>query len=77
MINQVATAMCPGASRLSHGVTGLTWMANDSEQWCITDAPNADAVRKHHEGMGLTLGPGDVTEIKVVRCESCAATWDE
>lgn len=49
------------------GVKAISWMYNDREQWCVTEAPNPDAVHNYHEGMGLRLGPGDITEIKVVR----------
>ena len=49
------------------GVKGIAWMYNDNQQWCVTEAPNADAVHKYHEAMGMTLDKGNVTEIKVVR----------
>jgi hypothetical protein len=48
-------------------VKGIAWMYNDNEQWCITEAADAQAVHKYHEGMGVLLGEGDVTEINVVR----------
>jgi hypothetical protein len=68
MVEQVAAMMKGGAQAdPATGVKGLTWMYNDTEQWCITEAPNAEAVHKYHEAMGLNLGPGDVTEINVVR----------
>jgi hypothetical protein len=42
-------------------------MYSDNEQWCITEAPDAESVHKYHQGMGLQLGPGDVTQVSVVR----------
>jgi MinD-like ATPase involved in chromosome partitioning or flagellar assembly len=68
MIDQV-TADLSGGDHVdaATGVRGLAWMYNDNEQWCITEGPNADAVHKYHEGMGLDLGPRDVTQINVVR----------
>jgi hypothetical protein len=68
MLNQVAADLKSGGhTDPASGVRGLTFMYNDSEQWCVTEAPNAQAVHKYHEGMGINLGTGDVTEIKVVR----------
>ena len=32
--------------------------------YCYTEAPNAEAVHKAHETMGLNLGPGDVKEVQ-------------
>lgn len=46
------------------GMKPLQWMYNNTDAWCVTEAPNAQAVHKYHEGMGIKLGPGDVTEIK-------------
>jgi hypothetical protein len=68
MIEQVAADLNAGGHvDPTSGVKGLAWMYNDSEQWCITESPNAEAVHKYHEGMGVDLGPGDVTQINVVR----------
>ena len=46
-----------------YGVIGLNAYVGQSESWCLTDAPNAEAVHKGHEGMGINLGPGDVIEV--------------
>ncbi len=35
----------------------------DGQGYCITDAPNADAVCRSHEAKGMRLGKGDVHEI--------------
>jgi len=68
MVEQVAAAIkAGGPPDPATGVKGLSWMYNDNEQWCITEAPNAEAVHKYHESMGVNLGPGDVTEVNVVR----------
>jgi hypothetical protein len=68
MIEQVSNSFKSGPQAdPTTGVKGVAWMYNDDEQWCITEAPNAEAVHKYHEAMGLNLGPGDVTEINVVR----------
>jgi hypothetical protein len=68
MIQQVQQSFSSGPQAdATTGVKGISWMYNDKEQWCITEAPDAQAVHKYHEAMGLNLGPGDVTEIKLVR----------
>jgi hypothetical protein len=67
MVEQVANMFKAGHTDPATGVKGLSWLYNDNEQWCVTEAPNAESVHKYHEAMGLNLGPGDVTEIKVVR----------
>ena len=68
MIDQVAADLKAGGhADPATGVKGIAWMYNNNEQWCVTEAPNADAVHKYHETMGLDLGPGDITEISVVR----------
>jgi hypothetical protein len=68
MIEQVASSLkAGGQADPATGVRGLSWMYNDNEQWCITEAPNAEAVHTYHEAMGVDLGPGDVTQINLVR----------
>jgi hypothetical protein len=67
MVQQATQALSRGQADPATGVKGLSWMYNDSEQWCVTEAADAPAVHKYHEGMGVLLGPGDVTEINVVR----------
>ena len=67
MVSQVESGLRSGHTDEASGVKGISWMYNDNEQWCVTEAPNSEAVHKYHEAMGLNLGAGDVTEIKVVR----------
>jgi hypothetical protein len=67
MVQQVASMLKGGApADPATGVKGLSWMYNDNEQWCVTEARNAESVHKYHEAMGIDLGAGDVTEINVV-----------
>ena len=67
MVSQVeADLKAGGHADAATGVKAISWLYNDSEQWCIVEAPSADAVHKYHEAMGMNLGLGDVTEIKVV-----------
>ena len=38
----------------------------ETETWCLAEAPNADAIRKAHESIGINLGPDDVVEVQPV-----------
>ena len=67
MIEQVTKGIKSGHRDQASGVKGLGWMYNDNEQWCIVEAPNAEAVHKYHKAMGLNLGAADVTAINVVK----------
>ena len=46
-----------------NGVIGINAFVGEKDTWCLTDAPNAEAVHKGHEAMGVNLGPGDVAEV--------------
>lgn len=45
------------------GVIGINAFVSKNETWCLTEAPNAEAVHKSHEGYGIKMGKGDVTEV--------------
>ena len=47
-----------------NGVVGLNMFVSQDVPYCYTEAPNAEAVHKAHENMGLNLGPGDVKEVQ-------------
>lgn len=40
-----------------------SFYSKGGEAWCLVEAPNADVVHKIHEGLGITLAPGDVIEV--------------
>ena len=46
------------------GVVGLNMFVTKDVTYCYAEAPNAEAVHKAHEQMGLKLGPGDVAEVQ-------------
>ena len=46
------------------GGKGVNAFYTDSEAWCLTEAENPDAIHKSHEAIGVTLGAGDITEVK-------------
>lgn len=45
------------------GAKHLNVIMGKDEVWCLSEAPNAEAVHKGHEAMGIKLGHGDVTEV--------------
>ncbi len=48
----------------ANGVKAVNaFFTKDGQAYCISEAPNADAVCKTHEAKGLALGKGDVHEI--------------
>jgi len=48
----------------SFGVTpNNVFMAANGESWCLTDAPNADAVIKSHQANGVKLSKSDIVEV--------------
>jgi hypothetical protein len=40
------------------------YFTEDGQGYCVSEAPNADAVCRDHEAHGLTLAQGDVHEVK-------------
>jgi uncharacterized protein DUF4242 len=50
-----------------HGVKGLNvFLGKDGTAFCLSEAPNADAVIKTHESFGLPLDRKDVVEVESV-----------
>ena len=49
-----------------HGTVALNVIVGQDETWCLADAPNADAVHKGHEAIGIKLGAGDVVEVQTL-----------
>jgi hypothetical protein len=48
----------------ANGVKAINaFFTKDGQAYCISEAPNADAVCRAHEAKGLPLGKGDVHEI--------------
>ena len=46
------------------GVTPINvFIGANGESWCLTDAPNVDAVIKSHEAKGAKLSRNDVVEV--------------
>ena len=58
-INQVTEDLKAGGHTDSaSGVKGLTWMYNDSEQWCITEAPDGPVCAQVPRGHGRNARSG-------------------
>ena len=52
------------AGQAHHGVTLLNmFMGKGGEGYCLTEAPNADAVCQAHASNGVSLEKGDVYEV--------------
>lgn len=50
-----------------HGVTGLNvFLGKDGTAYCLSEAPDADAVVKAHRAHGLSLASSDVVEVRSV-----------
>jgi hypothetical protein len=60
---QAAIEKMKSGGKDENGVIGLNEFVGEKDTWCLTDAPNADAVHKGHEAMGINLGSGDVIEV--------------
>jgi hypothetical protein len=53
--------------RDEHGATGLNVILTaDGEGYCLSDAPNAEAVVKAHEAAGFPLRREDVVEVRIL-----------
>ena len=48
------------------GSTGINAFIGKTDTWWVTEAPNADAVHKSHEAMGIKLGSGDGQEVQAL-----------
>jgi hypothetical protein len=50
-----------------HGVRGLNvFLGKDGTAYCLSEAPDADAVVKAHQAVGFTLDHADVVEVESV-----------
>jgi hypothetical protein len=50
-----------------HGVKGLNvFLGKDGTAYCLSEAPDADAVVKAHEAFGFQLSRSDVVEVESV-----------
>jgi hypothetical protein len=50
-----------------HGVTGLNvFLGKDGTAYCLSEAPDADAVVKAHQAFGFELDRSDVVEVQSV-----------
>jgi len=50
-----------------HGVKGLNvFLGKDGTAFCLSEAPDADAVIKAHQAYGFSLSSSDVVEVQSV-----------
>ena len=45
------------------GAKALNVIWSDSETFCLSEAPNAEAVHKAHEAIGVNLAGGDIRQV--------------
>ena len=61
---QAGTAKINSGKVDEFGGRGINVFYTDSEAWCLTEASSPDAIHKSHEAIGVTLGEGDIKEVK-------------
>ncbi|MBI4498314.1 MAG: DUF4242 domain-containing protein [Chloroflexi bacterium] len=59
----VAQIQAQLGKRQPDGVTPIQVLVGKDQTYCIAEAANADLVHKHHEAMGIQLGPGAIEEL--------------
>ena len=53
------------AKKVTNGIRPINGFIGKNDAWCLTEAPNAEAVHKLHEAAyKQKLGPGDVIEVQ-------------
>ena len=65
MLDGMAQRLRAGAAD-EHGVTGLNVYLAEGEAYCLTDAPDADAVVRSHEAVGVPIRRDEIVEVKPV-----------
>ena len=48
------------------GETGIQVFIGPGRTFCYTEAPDAEAVRRSHEALGILLGLEDIEEVQVL-----------
>ncbi|MBI4329194.1 MAG: DUF4242 domain-containing protein [Chloroflexi bacterium] len=48
------------------GTVPLNVLAGKNDTFCLTEAPNADVVHKHHEALGIKLDKGQIYEVQTL-----------
>ncbi|MBI2919322.1 MAG: DUF4242 domain-containing protein [Chloroflexi bacterium] len=65
IVEKVASAIRQGRPN-EFGMRPINVFAGKREVWCLTEAPNAEAVLKSHESLGVKIGAGDVSEVSTL-----------
>jgi hypothetical protein len=65
MVGQIKSAI-DSKKPDAFGDISLNVFMAPGEAWCYNEAPNAEAVVKHHEAMGIKLPVKDVTQVTPV-----------
>ncbi len=64
MLKQIADGIKAGKADPKTKVKPLYYIESKTDGYCVSEAPNAQAVHTFHEGMGIKMGAGDVAEVK-------------
>ncbi len=49
-----------------NGAKALNLYLADGEAYCLSEAPNAEAVQKAHEAAGVAIGREDIVEVEAL-----------
>ena len=63
MVKAIQAAVKAGKTDPKTGLKAIMGMSGKDDQYCVMEGPNAQAIHKYHESMGIHLGPGDVVEL--------------
>jgi hypothetical protein len=66
MVPAITQKVKSGEADPQFGAKAVNVFWTDSETFCLSEAPNAEAVHKAHEAIGITLAGGDVRQIKSI-----------
>lgn len=66
MVEEERKVIKSGKTDPATGIRPLNGFIAKGESWCFMEAPNAQAVHKLHESLGIKLGPGDVVEVESI-----------
>ncbi len=64
MLKQIADGIKAGKADPKTKIKPLYFIESKTEGFCVLEAPDAKAVHTYHEGMGIKLAAGDVSEVK-------------
>ena len=64
MVPAIKQKVASGEADPQFGAKALNVYWSDSETYCLSEAPSAEAVHKAHEAIGVKLAGGDVQQVQ-------------